>query len=238
MELFSLRHLLWIGLAVLFAVGCANMRRWPPTGRAHAAFRLALFALVLVNELGWFAYRHFAVGISLTDNLPLHLCDLSVFVLFVGLATGGRLWSELAYYAGVVGALLAVCFPAISETGSIRLIAEIRYFLTHVALVGAGFYFTFGCRYRPPARAILRSYIAVHLYALAITPLNLYLGTNYFFTLSAPKQLAFIHAYPHWLFLVAVSAIFLTVFALMHLPFAWQRRDGDRALLANRRGVP
>ncbi len=42
----------------------------------------------------------------------------------------------------------------------------------------------------------------------------------YFFTLSAPKQLAFIHAYPHWL---AVSTIFLTVFALMHLPFAWQR---------------
>ena len=102
----------------------------------------------------------------------------------------------------MVGALLAVCFPAISETGSIRPIAEIRYFLTHIALVGAGFYFTFGCRYCPPARAILRSYIAVHLYALAITPLNLYLGTNYFFTLSAPKQLAFIHAYPHWLFLV------------------------------------
>ena len=229
MELFSARHLFWIGMAALFAAGCANMRRWPPTGRAHAAFRLALFALVLVNELGWFAYRHFVVGIPIADNLPLHLCDLSVFVLFAGLATGGRLWSELAYYAGVVGALLAVCFPAISETGSIRLIAEIRYFLTHVALVGAGFYFTFGCRYRPPARAILRSYIAVHLYALAITPLNLYLGTNYFFTLSAPKQLAFIHAYPHWLFLVAVSAIFLTVFALMHLPFAWQRRDRDRA---------
>ena len=169
-----------------------------------------------------------SAGIPIADNLPLHLCDLSVFVLFAGLATGGRLWSELAYYAGVVGALLAVCFPAISETGAIRLIAEIRYFLTHVALVGAGFYFTFGCRYCPSARAILRSYIAVHLYALVITPLNLYLGTNYFFTLSAPKQLAFIHAYPHWLFLVVVSAIFLTVFALMHLPFARP--------LANRRG--
>lgn len=92
-------------------------------------------------------------------------------------------------------------------------------------MVGAGFYFTFGCRYRPSARAILRSYIAVHLYALFITPLNLYLGTNYFFTLSAPKQLAFIHAYPHWLFLAVVSAVFLTVFALMHLPFGWPRRS-------------
>ena len=230
MELFSARHLLWIGVAVLFAAGCANMRRWPPDGRAHVAFRTALFALVLVNELSWFAYRHFAVGIPITDNLPLHLCDLSVFVLFAGLATGGRLWSELAYYAGVVGALLAVCFPAISETRIDPPHRRDSLFPDPCRFGRRGVLFiTFGCRYRPPARAILRSYIAIHLYALAITPLNLYIGTNYFFTLSAPKQLAFIHAYPHWLFLVAVSAIFLTVFALMHLPFAWPRRDGDRA---------
>ena len=206
------------------------MRRWPPTGRAHATFRLALFALVLVNELGWFAYRHFVVGIPIADNLPLHLCDLSVFVLFAGLATGGRLWSELAYYAGVVGALLAVCFPAISETGSIRPIAETRYFLTHIALVGAGVLFhLWGA-----ATARRRGRFCVAISPFTSTPWPLPRSTCIsapiiFFTLSAPKQLAFIHAYPHWLFLVVVSAIFLTVFALMHLPFAWPRRDGDRA---------
>ena len=225
MELFSVRHLLWLGVSALFVGGCVNMRRLPEASRGHAVFRIALFVLILVNELGWLGYRHFVAGIPLAENLPLHLCDLSVFVMFAGLATGRRLFAEWAYYAGVVGALLAVCFPAIAESGSIRLVAEVRYFLTHVALVGVGFYFTFGCRYRPPARAIWRSYFAIHVYALAITPLNLYLGTNYFFTLSAPEQLAFALAYPHWLFLVLISIIFLAAFGLIHLPFVRWRSE-------------
>jgi hypothetical integral membrane protein (TIGR02206 family) len=219
MELLSARHLFWIGVAALFVIGCINMRRLPRASRWHSAFRISLFVLILVNELSWFCYRHFSADLPLSRNLPLHLCDLSVFVMFAALATGKRLFAELSYYPGVVGALLAVCLPAISETGSIRLIAEIRYFLTHIALVGVGFYLTFGCHYKPPVRAVFRSYLAILIYALAITPLNLYLGTNYFFTLSAPKEIAFALEYPHWLFVVVVSSIFLIVFCLMHLPF-------------------
>ena len=225
MELLSARHLFWIGVSALFVIGCINMRRLPRASRWHSAFRISLFVLILVNELSWFCYRHFSADLPLSRNLPLHLCDLSIFVMFAALATRRRLFAELSYYAGVVGALLAVCLPAISETGPIRPIAEIRYFLTHIALVGVGFYLSFGCNYHPPVRAVVRSYLAIHIYALAITPLNLYLGTNYFFTLSAPKEIAFALEYPHWLFLVVVSSIFLTMFGLMHLPFAWRRRS-------------
>ncbi|MEE2658845.1 MAG: TIGR02206 family membrane protein [Candidatus Latescibacterota bacterium] len=223
MELFSGCHLFWLGVTAVFVAGCVQAHRL--SARGHARFRAAFFSVVLVNELAWFCYRHFVAGIPLVGNLPLHLCDISVFTLLAGLVTGRRLFVEWAYYPGVVGALLAVCFPAISESGAIRVVAEIRYFLTHVALVGAGFYFTFGCGYRPSTLANLRSYLAIHVYAMAITPVNLLLGTNYFFTLSAPKALAFAHAYPHWLFLAAVSLIFLCVFSLMHLPFV-RRRDG------------
>ena len=219
MELFSIRHLFWLGVTVLFVIGCINMRRLPLTCRWHRFFKVAVFALVLVNEVCWFGYRHIVADVALVRNLPLHLCDISVFVMFVALATDSRRFAELSYFPGVVGALLAVCLPAISESGAIRTIAEIRYFVTHIALVGIGFYLTFGRHYRPPIRAVLRSYVAVHVYALVVTPLNLFLGTNYFFTLSAPKQIAFIQQYPHWLFVVAASMTFLILFSLMYLPF-------------------
>ena len=227
MELLSARHLFWIGVSALFVIGCINMRRLPRASRWHSAFRISLFVLILVNELSWFCYRHFSADLPLSRNLPLHLCDLSVFVMFAALATGKRLFAELSYYPGVVGALLAVWLPVISEAEAIRLIAEIRYFLTHIALVGVGFYLTFGCHYKPPLRAVFRSYLAILIYALAITPLNLYLGTNYFFTLSAPKEIAFALEYPHWLYVAVVSSIFLIVFCLMHLPFveAQKRRQ-------------
>jgi hypothetical integral membrane protein (TIGR02206 family) len=185
--------------------------------------RVSLFVVVLLNESAWFMYRHTAGGVEVVDNLPLHLCDMSVFIMLITLATGNRRVAELSYYAGVTGALIAVVVPAISETGSIRFIAEIRYFLTHIALVGVGFYFTFGRGYHPRFGAVVRSCVAVHLYALLITPINIYLGTNYFFTLSAPK-VGFLHQYPHWFFLVVTSLAFMACFTLLHLPFVWPRR--------------
>lgn len=217
--LLSITHLFWLGESVLFVVACINMRRFALTSRWHRIFRVTVFTLVLVNELSWFCYRHLVVNLTISKNLPLHLCDISVFVMFAALATNSRRLAELSYFPGVAGALLAVCLPAIPESGSIRLIAEIRYFLTHIGLVGVGFYLTFGRQDHPPMRAVLRSYLTVHIYAVAITPLNLYLGTNYFFTLSAPKQFAFLHQYPQWVFVIAVSAVFLILFGLMYVPF-------------------
>lgn len=224
MQLFSPYHFFWLGLTVLFVIGCISMKRLPLDSPAHRVLRAVLFALIVINESGWFYYRHVVAEIPLVENLPLHLCDLAVFVFLFALVTGRKLFAELSYYAGVVGALLAVCLPSISETGDIRAIAEIRYFLTHIVLVGGGFYFTFGQHYRPKIGAILRNYLFIHLYALLVTPLNLSLGTNYFYTLSAPDQLGWAHQYPHWLFLVVGSTIFLFTFSLLHLPFMWQRR--------------
>jgi len=166
--------------------------------------------------LSWFCYRQIVAQIPVVQNLPLHLCDLSVFTMLITLVTGRSLFVELSYYTGVAGALIAISFPSITETGDIRVLAEIRYFLTHIILVGGGFYFTFGRHYHPKFGAILRNFLFIHVYALLVTPLNLSLGTNYFYTLSAPIQLGWVHQYPHWFFLVVVSFIFLLTFALLH----------------------
>jgi len=227
MKPLSPDHLLWLAVTALTVAGCIAMRRFPDGSRAHFVFRRTLIAVVLANELAWFLYRHFGAGLAAVDNLPLHLCDISVFVMVLALVTNARPLVEFAYFAGVSGALLAVCVPAVSETGAIRLIAEIRYFITHVALIGVGFYLTFGRRVYPERRAILHSFAGVHLYALIITPLNLLLETNYFFTTAAPN-VDFLRAFPHWLFLAGSSLAFLLLFSLMHLPFALQRRATRR----------
>ena len=219
----SAQHLPWLGLTALFVAGCIWMRGIRLDSRWHGVLRASVFVIVLLNEAAWFAYRHAVAGVALVNNLPLHLCDISVFVVLFTLATGRKQLVEFSYYAGVVGALMAISVPAISESGSIRTVAEIRYFVTHIALVGVGFYFTYGRRYYPGKGAVLRSYVAVHLYALLITPLNLFLGTNYFYTVSAPKA-ALLQPYPHWLILAVGSAIFLLSFTVMHLPFLWLRR--------------
>ena len=191
--------------------------------QGHRIFRITLFVGVPINEGAWFAYRHFTVGMRLAEKLPLHLFDLSVFALLTELETNQRFFAKWAYLQDMVGALLAVVFPAVSETGAIRPIAEAGYFITHIALVGAEFYLTFGRRYHPETRAILRIYAAIVGYAILVTPLNLDLDTNYFYTLSTPAEFRFIHAFPYWLFSCMVSATFLAAFGLLHLPFRWRK---------------
>lgn len=210
------------------------MQRVSPGSVWHSWFRGVLFIIVFINEASWFAYRHLVMGIPLAENLPLHLCDISVFVMLFALVSGKKYLVEFLYYAGLVGALLAILFPAISETGSIHTIAVIRYFITHIALVGVGCYFTYGRCYYPSKGAIFRSYIAIHCYALLVTLINLLLGTNYFFTLAAPKQLTFIHAYPHGLFVVLISIIFFLCFCVLHIPFSWlaKRQQEDCSIVS------
>ncbi len=220
--MIQLPHIVWLATTAACIIGCLRMAR--ASAQTHKLFRIGLFVGVLLNESAWFVYRHITVDMRLADNLPLHLCDLSVFALLAGLATNRRFFAEWAYFPGVIGALLAVVFPAVSETGAIRPIAEARYFITHIALVGAGFYLTFGCRYYPNAKAIVRTYIAIAAYAILVTPLNLYLGTNYFYTLSAPAEVHFLHAFPHWLFLGAASALFLIAFGLLHALLRWNTK--------------
>ena len=203
------------------------MRHFSVESRGHRVFRASLFFILLLNESAWFLYRHVVAGVALVDNLPLHLCDISVVLVLFTLATGRRRMVELSYFAGVSGALMAVCVPAITESGAVRLLAEIRYFITHIALIGAGLYFTFGRRYYPTSGAVLRSYVAIHIYALLITPVNLSLGTNYFFTVAVPT-VDFLQQQSHWLFLTVGSLSFLFCFSLMYLPFAWMRRAQKR----------
>ena len=224
MQIFSPYHFFWLLITIIFVVGCYRMGIIHPDSVLHQVFRFSLFILVGVNETAWFLYRHHVAEIPVANNLPLHLCDISVFLMFYTLVSKRSWTGELSYFMGAVGALLAVCMPAISETGNIRLIAEIRYFITHIALVGVGVYFTFGCRCLPSYSAIWRSYGFVHAYALLITPVNFLLGTNYFYTISAPQQLSFLFVFPHWLFLIGASLIFLTVFNLLYVPFIFYRQ--------------
>jgi len=219
MQLFSLNHFFWLGVTIAFVVGCHTMRLIHPNSVLHQIFRFSLFILVCFNELAWFLYRHYVAEITISKNLPLHLCDISVLIMLYTLLSKRSWTGELSYFMGAVGALLAVCMPAIDEVGSIRLIAEIRYFITHIALVGVGVYFTFGRRSFPFYSSIWRSYGFVNLYALLITPLNVLLGTNYFFTISAPQQLTFLFVFPHWLFLIGASLVFLIIFHLLYIPF-------------------
>lgn len=228
MDLFSFQHLCWIIGALLFSALCIAIRRLGKETKWHTVLRWTLFSIVFVNEVWWFLFSLWCLDYPFQYNLPLHLCDFSIIVLLIGLATRRRIFCDLAYFVGVPGAALAILFPDIAEVGGIQSIAIARFFVTHIALFGIGFYLTFGIRYYPSYWRAIISFVVIHLYALLLTPVNLWLDTNYFFLRSpAASAPAFLQAFPHWAYIGAFMLFFFVVISLLWIPFGViSRRNG------------
>ncbi len=214
-------------VAALTAIGISYKRidqSLPAGKRAHRRFQWIMFSLLVANELWWFLTQRFALHQPFVNNLPLHLCDFAFFLVLAGILFRRKTIYELAYYLGVSGAVMALAFPNISETGAIRPIATIRFFLTHGILVAMGFYFTLGQRFYPKINAVTKSYITLHLYLLVIGLIDWVMGQNYFYLITPPEHPAFLRQMPSFLFFSGFSTVFLSLFLLLHIPVARARK--------------
>lgn len=193
-------------------------------------FRYAVAAVVFLNELLWTLFRHFSLHVPVRENLPLHLCDLSFFILLLGLVRPTDRLADLAYFLGVPGALLAMFFPSIPETGAVGALAVFRFYLTHGAIFLTGFYLTFGRSYFPPYRSALISFVVLHLYALLLFPVNMALRTNYLYLFAIPDSVpASIRSLPHWGYIATSSIFFFAIFSLLWLAFPLVQRRRRRS---------
>jgi hypothetical integral membrane protein (TIGR02206 family) len=220
MTLFSLKHLMWMTASLLFGVACILFARVPPESRLHKIFCRSLFWIVLVNEIAWSLFRHFYLHVPLRENLPLHQSDLTFFNLLLGVATKKRIFCDVAYFVGIPGAFLGILLPHIEETGMFLNASIARYYLTHGAMFGVGFYLTFGIKYYPPFLSVFKTFAVILVFWLLLIPINQFLGTNYFYVMhpahSAPR---FFHEIPLSAYRAGFLAFLLSAMGVLRIPF-------------------
>jgi hypothetical integral membrane protein (TIGR02206 family) len=205
------------GAAVLLSALC---RRDPRPVRLALGFGLA------GNELIWWVFRYSHEGVHLT-NLPLQLCDLTVW---------GTVWAclkpvpivvEFAYFAGLAGAGMALLTPDLWSPWPSY--PAIYFFVAHGGVVVAVVVLVFGGA-APLSRCITpwRSFGLLLAYAGVIGGLNAVLGANYMYLCRKPKNPSLLDAFGPWpMYLVGGAASALALFWLWWLPIR---------LLATRRG--
>ena len=100
MRLFGWVHaglLLAIVLAAALLAFRSRRQRLP-----WSRVRLVLGYGLAANELIWWIFRYSHEGIHLT-NLPLQLCDVTLWVTILACLTAAPLAIEFAYFAGMAG---------------------------------------------------------------------------------------------------------------------------------------
>ena len=192
---------------------------------AGAAIRLGLGAALAVNELAWYAYRLRHEGFRFPDGLPLHLCDVALWLTVVAcIRTVPRVY-ELAWYFGVCGSGAAVITPDLWAPWPSY--PTIQFFVAHGLVVAAVLAMTWGGILRPGPGSAWRALLVLNAYAAAVGAFNAYFGTNYLYLCRKPAGFSPLDWFGPWpYYLMAGEALAAAAFLLLWLPF--RRPAGTR----------
>jgi len=177
-SLFGGCHLAWLGFAALLILISALAYRAGGEKRRRvmrfycAAALIALEAAKISTLLIMRSFRPW--------YLPLHLCSINIFLILAHSIRPSRLAEELLYALCLPGAVIALLFPGWQEMPPANFI-HIHSFLCHILLALYPVMLLAGGELRPDIRRLPKCAALLLLACALIYPLNLALGTNFFF---------------------------------------------------------
>jgi hypothetical integral membrane protein (TIGR02206 family) len=220
MRLFGPLHLVLLAAIALCAMLLVWWCRKTPSSR-HAV-RLILGWGLVINELIWWCFRYSHEGIHLW-NLPLQLCDVTLWASALACLTTIPAIVELAYFAGLAGAGMALLTPDLWSPWPTY--PAVYFFIAHGAIVVAVAVLVFGGISPLRRGAMWRAYGLLLGYAALLGILNEICGTNFMYLCRKPKNASLLDALGPWpWYLIPAAVTALALFWLLWLP----ARPGSR----------
>jgi hypothetical integral membrane protein (TIGR02206 family) len=169
---------------------------------------------------------------SIQESLPLHLCDIAIFVTAAALVGAGldaprsRLWQhcyELSWVWAIGGTSQAVLTPDLSVTFPH---AEcIRYFLLHGTIIVSALVMTLGLRMRPLPGTPLRVWLVTLALAIIVGVVDWVTGANYMYVCGPPAHPSLFDYFGPWpRSLLPLAATGTLLILLCYAPFWWVGR--------------
>jgi hypothetical integral membrane protein (TIGR02206 family) len=203
MELFGPTHVALITAiimaALIFSVGCRMMPEIAVPLRA-------MFAAVLaVNETAWWIYRYLHEGLQLQTNLPLQLCDATVWSTVIACATLNPAAVEFSYFAGIAGAGMALLQPSLMAPWPSW--PAIYFFLDHGGTVCAIAVLIFGRAARLEYGAVWRAFTVLLIWAGVVGAADYLLNANYMYLRHKPDSASLLDFFGPWPQYIAITGL-------------------------------
>jgi hypothetical integral membrane protein (TIGR02206 family) len=212
--LFGLTH--WLILAAIPLVAWAAARHTLETA-SHAG-RYALGGFLLLNELGYYGFKLAKGWFMFPAGMPLQLCDLTLWCTVVAALTRRQMAFEFAFFAGILGAGMAVITPDLWEP--FPSYTTIYFFLAHGGIVATLLYLWWSKLARPEPGCVMRAMIILNGYVLFMGVFNWLFKTNYVYLCRKPENASLLDYFGPWpVYLLVVELVALAGFFVMSLPF-------------------
>ena len=215
MPLFGLIHLTLLASIALPGIVLAwacRTKRVPPR-----PVRVTLGLALAANELIWWVFRYSHEGFHFPQNLPLQLCDVTVWMTVAACLTLTPWVVEFTYFAGMAGAGMALITPDLWTPWPTY--PAIYFFLAHGGIViGIGVIVFGGIK---PLRkgAVWRAFGGLLAYASLLGAFNAIFHTDYMYLCTRPKSASVLDAFGPWpVYLIQAAGLTLPIYFLLWLP--------------------
>ncbi|PTY03555.1 TIGR02206 family membrane protein [Verrucomicrobia bacterium LW23] len=232
-------------MALVFTVLAPVVMAWTVRSRWLGANTRTIIAwafavVMLLNEVCLRTWMVTVEGKQWFQILPLHLCDMLVYITVAAVFTRSLALYELAYLWGLAGTLNALLTPELPGMKGFPSPWFIMFFVQHGGILVGALYMTWGLNMRPDTRSILKVFGWCQVYLVVVFTLNYLLGTNYGFIMAKPDTPSVLDLLGPWpLYLLAMQVLGMAQFIFWYLPFAYSDWVGVQPIFgANARPLP
>jgi len=226
--LFGTSHLAALAvLAVLTIWGIRLLSRKDPKVLRYRIHSW-LAAVLAVRYIIWLLPESLNGTLTLTDDLPLHLCRVNQILLIYYLLRPNQKLFDILFYWVLAGSSLALIFPEFE--GDPLSIAYFGMFLGHGLTLFVMIYLLAVQHLTPTQGSLHRAFIALNLLAFGIVlPIDFLTGGNYLYMMDVPS-LDFgpiLWLPPHPWYLIILDGFFLLLFWGLYRPFRAREEAGS-----------
>lgn len=210
-QVFSMEHIISILVIILVFIAFLRFNKVLGINDKSRSFLFVLAFIMISLDLSEDLVRVFTGFYSIRKDLPLQLCSIGVYLAAFTLVSRKKIFFDLIFYWGFVGATNAILTP----DGNLF---ELRIFFFysqayHAALIFAVLWLMIKYDMRMRYGSILKVVISTNIIVGLLSILNYALDSNYMFLRQIPNSVSpfLMGEWPVYIIMVQVFSIILVV---------------------------
>lgn len=179
--------------------------------------RLVLAFALAANEIIWWIFVYTREGVRPRADLPLQLCDLTVWTTAFACVTLIPILVEFSYFAGLTGAGMAVLTPNLWSPWPSY--PAVYFFIAHGTVIIAVVLLAFGNVLHWHRAAPWRAWAVLIGYAIFVGSFDAIFKANYMYLCQKPRSLSLLNILGPWpVYVFTGAGLALLLFWLLWLP--------------------
>ncbi len=217
-ELFGPDHLLTMFLILVACVALPVLVRRTRSPGIERGLAATLGIVLLLYQALTMATAILVYDLPVEEQLPLHLCAVTAFLVAYMLLRRSYAVFEVAYFWAMGGTVQAILTPDLAA--AFPSLNYVAFFFGHgVVMLGVAHAIVV-FDFRPTLKSVAKATAAILGYAAVIAPVNWLLGTNYLYLRHKPYGASLIDYLGPWPWYIAsLGLIAIVSFVVWWLPF-------------------